>query len=305
MTTVFQYRGSKMKIAHEIWRRLGDVDVYCEPFFGRGDCLFRRPSDHKRRVEVVGDISGTLTNFFRAVKFSHVKLAESLNFETLNELDVLTRDSWLRANRLALEKLLRSHPSAFDLDAAAWWVYCQCLLYDTGTTRGDRQQVIVSWSADMMGLRDKRPFLHQLAERLVGVRIQFGNWDRTIRATPPGKSTGFMLDPPYSQDSGRKMGMYLHDDGLIAKEAAHWARKVGNDPTVRIAFCGFEGEHEFPGWSVLPWGTAKSRYENRGRERIWFSPHCLKPNLNDEGSVSAGCPKPLQGDEGSAGSLAV
>ena len=54
---------------------------------------------------------------------------------------------------------------------------------------------------------------------------------------------------------------------------------------MRIALCGYEGEHEMPGdWECLKWkakGGYGSRSENgKGRinsqrERIWFSPVCL------------------------------
>ncbi len=72
----------------------------------------------------------------------------------------------------------------------------------------------------------------------------------------------------------------------VAKDAAAWARENGNNPLIRIALCGLEGEHIMPGWSCVPW-KAKGGYgsqradgsnDNSKRERIWFSPHCLKPN---------------------------
>ena len=59
-------------------------------------------------------------------------------------------------------------------------------------------------------------------------------------------------------------------------------------PMLRIALCGYDGEHEMPdGWTVLEW-KARGGYasvsdgesdgkENCKRERIWFSPHCLGP----------------------------
>jgi hypothetical protein len=72
--------------------------------------------------------------------------------------------------------------------------------------------------------------------------------------------------------------------GLSAK-VREWAIEHGDDPKMRIALCGYEGEHEMPStWSVASW-KAKGGYSNlsasgRGREntfkeRVWFSPHCL------------------------------
>jgi hypothetical protein len=57
---------------------------------------------------------------------------------------------------------------------------------------------------------------------------------------------------------------------------------------MRIALCGYEGEHaalEAAGWEVVSW-KAKGGYSNqrsdgdngnKHRERIWFSPACLRP----------------------------
>jgi hypothetical protein len=48
---------------------------------------------------------------------------------------------------------------------------------------------------------------------------------------------------------------------------------------LRIALCGYAGEHEMPGWTEHAWkaarGYASEENDNRERERIWFSPHCL------------------------------
>jgi hypothetical protein len=70
----------------------------------------------------------------------------------------------------------------------------------------------------------------------------------------------------------------------VAHEAATWSIERGDDKRLRIAFCGYEGSHEFPdSWACVPW-KARGGYgsqaedgenENAGRERIWFSPHCL------------------------------
>ena len=69
----------------------------------------------------------------------------------------------------------------------------------------------------------------------------------------------------------------IHPDGTGAK----WS---GEDPLMRIALCGYEGEHEFPAsWKAVAWktvggygnqGTGQVR-DNSARERVWFSPHCL------------------------------
>ena len=67
-----------------------------------------------------------------------------------------------------------------------------------------------------------------------------------------------------------------------------WALENGKNKDLRIALCGYEGDHnalEDAGWDVVAWkangGYGNRSYgkgrENAYRERIWFSPHCLKP----------------------------
>lgn len=96
--------------------------------------------------------------------------------------------------------------------------------------------------------------------------------------------TGVFLDPPYSH-AERDVGLYRTDNN-VAKAVREWAIANGDNPLLRIALCGYEGEHEMPStWAVYAW-TAQGGYgcqgegrgkANRHRERIWFSPHCLTP----------------------------
>ena len=65
----------------------------------------------------------------------------------------------------------------------------------------------------------------------------------------------------------------------VAKVRA-WALEHGDDPDLRIALCGYAGEHEMPKtWTEHAWKGARGYVAegntNRELERIWFSPHCL------------------------------
>jgi hypothetical protein len=70
----------------------------------------------------------------------------------------------------------------------------------------------------------------------------------------------------------------------VAHAVREWAIAHGENPKLRIALCGYEGEHAMPSdWSCLAWkanGGHGNASNGRGRanatrERIWFSPHCL------------------------------
>jgi 16S rRNA G966 N2-methylase RsmD len=102
------------------------------------------------------------------------------------------------------------------------------------------------------------------------------DWSKVITpaVTTRHGMTGVFLDPPYTHDSGREHGLYATDDLNIGHRVRDWAVENGENPLLRIALCGYDGEYRIPSnWSVFDWKGAGSR--NGHRERIWFSPHCL------------------------------
>jgi hypothetical protein len=124
----------------------------------------------------------------------------------------------------------------------------------------------------------------ELAARLRRVRVCCGDFERVLGPSPTTHIgvTGVLLDPPYGKDAGRDDDIYAVDDLAVAVRAREWALANGHNPKLRIALCGYEGEHGMPAdWECVAWkasgGYARANPNNRKRERIWFSPHCLKP----------------------------
>lgn len=132
------------------------------------------------------------------------------------------------------------------------------------------------------------------SHRLRPVRVCCGDWSRiTGDSVIYGhKVNGVFLDPPYAQGE-RHFEVYASDtepdaDPELSTSVRNWAVERGEDPRLRIALCGYVGEHELPAsWECFRWktsggyggqGQGRGR-ENRRRECIWFSPHCLKPTL--------------------------
>lgn len=130
-------------------------------------------------------------------------------------------------------------------------------------------------------------WFRQLQTRLRRVRVACGDWTRVLGPSVLGKGKNVggrrpcavFLDPPYSHDV-RDKGLYSEDAAGLSDAVRTWALEHGDDPDLRIALCGYEGEHEMPSaWTEYSWtaarGYAGAANENRQRERIWFSPHCL------------------------------
>lgn len=87
-------------------------------------------------------------------------------------------------------------------------------------------------------------------------------------------------------------GTYVEPMPRLAQRVGHghWRMfprlgdtRVPSNRLLRIALCGYEGEHEMPSsWRCLRWsagagygGQAQVRSGNGDRECVWFSPHCL------------------------------
>ena len=123
-----------------------------------------------------------------------------------------------------------------------------------------------------------------LSDRLRRVRVCCGDWSRVMgpSVTEVHGLTGIFLDPPYTTAANRDAALYREEDLDIGHAVAAWAIANGDNPLLRIALCGYEGEYEIPdSWDNYEWSAGdsygSSASGNRHKERIWFSPACLKP----------------------------
>jgi hypothetical protein len=143
-------------------------------------------------------------------------------------------------------------------------------------------------------------WMEALAERMRRVRVASGDWSRVCGPSPTIRLgvTAVFLDPPYSKSAGRADDLYAQDDMDVAHAVREWAIAHGDDPRYRIALCGYDVEHAMPdNWTTLPWvghtGYSGLRQtgnnNNRYRETVWFSPHCLpvaEPVANGNGNYA-------------------
>jgi DNA adenine methylase len=69
---------------------------------------------------------------------------------------------------------------------------------------------------------------------------------RPRRSASPGSSSIHRTAPTRTVDPS----IYTHDSLTIATKVREWALEHGGDRRLRIALCGYEGEHEMPGLAV-------------------------------------------------------
>lgn len=322
LTAPFPWFGGKRKVAAEVWRRFGDTPNYIEPFFGSGAILLGRPEFDGTRIETINDADGHLANFWRSLQADPDGVARYAAWP-VNELDLHARGDWLfyRPDVKEWVERLRSDPDYYDAKSAGWWVWFVSSWI--GSLPSIEESQIKGWrerlpaTAARTGMvKRQRPHLgdagrgvnraslgstdrlehltahlRQLAARLERVRVCCGDWSRVTGPSVTYKHglTAVFLDPPYSAEAGRDNGLYSTESLTVAHDVREWAIANGDNPLMRVALCGYDGEgHEElteHGWSSYAWkasggygslGNGRGK-DNAKREVIWFSPHCLKP----------------------------
>ena len=305
----FPWFGGKSRAADLIWQRLGNCANYVEPFAGSLATLLARP--HSPGVETVNDLDGFIANFWRAAARYPDEVARHCDWP-VNECDLHARHLWLIARRAALVECLQGDPEFCDPKIAGFWVWGICSWIGSGWCSGsgpwvahdgkmvdsrqlphlgagqgvNRQLPHLGNAGKQNRDRHQRDYFAKLSARLRDVRVCCGDWSRVLGDSPTVKLapvTAIVLDPPYDTEANRQADLYTHDAQGISASVREWALEHGDDPRLRIVLCGYEGEHEMPGWSEVQW-KAKGGYGNQGegqgrdnaaRERLWFSPHCL------------------------------
>ncbi|HVG57677.1 MAG TPA: DNA adenine methylase [Hyalangium sp.] len=324
----FPYFGGKALAAPLIWEALGEVDNFIEPFAGSLAVLLARP--HAPRVETVNDVNHYVANFWRALQRAPEEVAAHAEYPAL-EVDLHARHDWLvhSAEAKAFRTAMEGSPEYFDAKVAGWWVWGASLwigsgwcahpewkgrghvaasprgVHGLGAREGEgctwRQVIELSSSRGATGrgvnASGKRGQVHEwleaLAKRLRYVRVSCGDFLRilTPSATTAIGLTGVLLDPPYKQYED----LYAHEEKGVAERACEWAVANGDNPQLRIALCGYEGDYQLPeGWRCVAWkaaggySAARGTGENAERERIWLSPHCLKPGRLKQADLFGG-----------------
>jgi DNA adenine methylase len=311
----FPWFGGKSRVADLAWSRLGDCPNYVEPFAGSLATLLNRPGwngdgwqDGANRIETANDKDAYLANFWRALQAEPDGVAAWAD-GPVNECDLHARHWWL-VNQVEFRARLNTDPDYYDAKIAGWWVWGICQWIGSGWCEhperqkrphlGDAGRGVHRPSQQLPHLGDAGmgvhragqageiyDYMHLLATRLRRVRVCCGDWSRVLGPTPTFKQglTAVFLDPPYSAEAGRDETLYAMEDLEVAHKVRAWALENGDNPMLRIALCGYENEYEMPeNWECLAWkangGYSSQNYEGNGnphRERIWFSPFCLKP----------------------------
>lgn len=282
--------------------------------------------DGANRIETVNDADGYVSNFWRAIAADPEQTAHYADWP-VNENDLHARHSWLLAQKDGLAPRLEGDPEWFDAKIAGWWAWGICCWIGSGWCSGQgpwhaEDGMLVNGNAQGVnrqlphlgnagkGVNRKRVHLSgergvarpgaalyqwfdALSARMRRVRVCCGDWSRITGPSPTTElgMTAVILDPPYS-GAMRDKDLYTTDSNDVSTSVREWAIANGDNPLLRIALCGYEGEHEMPGtWETYRWkaqggyggqGDGRGR-ANRDLEVVWFSPNCLKVDRPTQG----------------------
>lgn len=279
---------------------------------------------NKIAVETINDMDGYITNFWRVITDADLtdRLAEMMNYP-VSEIDLEARHRWLvhQPDKDEFLARMKTDPEHHDLQRAAWWCWGLCQWIGAGWCAGEwfgpgcdenHGRGVCNGAAKMpqlgagMGIHKQlhhlgdagqgecqrrysvlKAWMQSLADRMRAVRVCCGDWMRVCKSpttTTFHGMTAVFLDPPYAGEAGRDNNIYRCENLTVADDVRSWCADRGDDPMMRIALCGYEGEHEdleSAGWRAVAWKT-QGGYGNQGqgkanahRERIWFSPHCV------------------------------
>jgi site-specific DNA-adenine methylase len=307
----FPWFGGKRLVAPEIWERIGDPQVYVEPFFGSGAVLFARKT--RPAVEIVNDKDRFLSNAFRAIQKAPDEVARMLNVPVI-EQEIRARHRKIHADNEFAERM-DNDVEFYDAQYAAWWVWGMSATIAGSFTTPQKNNSVPHLTGGHGVCRDlggepppgqkwdeadahiQRMIRHQdgltewfrsIAARLRFTKVCCGNWDRVVtKAATYGQGlAAVVLDPPYDTEDCVDVYHNGAEARGVSAQVRQWAIENGDNPMLRIALCGYSDEHSMPdNWSVFKWqatgGYGNQRVDrtntNNQKERIWFSPHCLSP----------------------------
>lgn len=307
----FIWFGGKGAVVDVIWSALGNPPNYCEPFFGTGVVLLNRPGG-AGKIETVNDLDCDVANAHRAMQAEPDVVAEWAD-KPVNEAEVHAWSIRLRETLDEHRARMHHDPDYYDAKRAGLWIWgvCSSIGGNWMQLKGDKALPrVCGWirgngsaCTPLPSLGHSGRGIHSieraplkewfaaLSRRLRGVRVACGDWSRVLSGATTGASNslknmgmspcGVFLDPPYGDGADRKLGIYQEDSLTTASSVRDWAIANGDDPHFRIVLAGYESEHVMPAsWREVAW-KAQGGYANRGdnenrhRERLWLSPHCL------------------------------
>ena len=176
--------GGKRALKKTLLSLIPEHEVYVEVFAGSAKLLFAKPQS---RCEVMNDLNGDVTNFFRVAKHRPAALAELFDHEIVHAERFKDLRCELGYNPCLDDELQRARRFAY----LVWYSYGAKGEHFASSNAKDKLNHKARRSLDRV-----RGLLDDTAERLRNVLIEQRSFE-DILARYDSPSTWFYLDPPY------------------------------------------------------------------------------------------------------------
>ena len=255
--------GGKFFIADWLARHIPKHNFYCEPFCGAGHLLFAKKSS---QVEVLNDINGSLTGFFKLLKD-----------DTKRSKLIQTLDNMLYSRRLWQE--IRSQWRQGDIprdeiERSAQWFYLNRTCFSGDQERGGFAVPSTTGRNPVQSFRNAVDCLKAIAERLRNVCIENLDYQDCIQRYD-SETTLFYCDPPYWDSEHYYGDSFSHEDHHRLAELLH-----GIKAQVMVSHYSNELYDElYQGWNRYEYASFKGSHKaDPGTEKP-FTLECLYTNF--------------------------
>ncbi len=226
------YVGGKKNLAGQLVELIDSLnhETYAEPFIGMGGVFLRRT--RAPAGEVINDISGDVTTFFRILQRHYEPFMDMLKFR------FTSRREFERLEAIDVSTLT-------DLERAVRFLYLQRCTY-SGKVHGRKFGIEVA-RPGRFDITRLAPMLTELNERLAGVIIENLNYREFIEKYDAA-GTLFYLDPPYyGSEDYYGPGAFSRADfadlaQILAGIKGKFILSINDTPQIRETFAAFEWE---------------------------------------------------------------
>jgi len=258
MKTPISYYGGKQKMMRHILPMIPKHKIYVEPFLGGGAVFFAKP---KSKHEVLNDIDGRITNFFRICQTKYDELAMLIKGTAHSEIE----------HKRAKDLLKNMNGTDVEL-AWAFWVQTN-MSFEKQMFGGFTFGKSCRQPLNTANKRDS--FTEKYAERLRDVTI-FSRDALDVIRRMDSEETFFYCDPPYvSADQGHYKGYTMEDFSALLETLSNIKGKflLSNYPEQTLL--DFVSKHKWNRKQI----TCSVRVTGRRKEKK-IKIECLTWNYN-------------------------
>ncbi len=270
---VFQYPGSKVRLAKAIVELLGPHDGYFEPYVGSAAVLLAKP---RATVEHINDAHDLLVQFYEVLRDRHTRYAL---------IDALVDTPYAESE---LRRCLLDDTGADPVERARRFFVRTNQRYSGGQGNWTLTTDPSSGHTNASKWMNYKSRLHAVSERLQAVQVScrdaVGEIERYVATRRPGTVTAIYADPPYLMAT-RNGAKYTVDSGDAAHHEAMLDALVRfPGPVVISAYPNplYDDRLGPLGWARITRASNANSQSGKGsvsarQEILWANPMCVLP----------------------------